>query len=320
LTLAGALAVLITIACASTTASLATTPAVTPSVPPAATSTPVDVVTLAPTGPGSPSETTPDRPFGARTKDSGCTPHDGLPDSACTPGAVFPDVTADQICKPGYSSSVRNVPSEVSRSVYAEYGIVEHSAGEYEVDHLVPLEIGGSNDIANLWPEAAAPRPGFHEKDQVENYLHDQVCSGRMSLADAQRTAATDWLAGYDQMQQTSPRRRPTSAPATSGGQPTPNQGQSGQSGAAEIVSVTGAAPGGRASVTAQAPPGSTCSLAYTTPAGTSSRAQGLGTKTADASGTVSWSWEIGPSTRPGTGTVVVNCDGADVRSSIAIG
>ena len=49
--------------------------------------------------------------------------------------------------------------------VYAEYGIVSHTTGEYEVDHFVPLELGGSNDISNLFPEAASPKPGFHEKD-----------------------------------------------------------------------------------------------------------------------------------------------------------
>ena len=49
----------------------------------------------------------------------------------------------------------------MSREVYREYGIVERTTGEYEVDHLVALEDGGSNDIANLWPEAAEPRPGI---------------------------------------------------------------------------------------------------------------------------------------------------------------
>jgi quercetin dioxygenase-like cupin family protein len=67
--------------------------------------------------------------------------------------------------------------------VYAEYGIAERSLGDYEVDHLVPLELGGSNDVANLWPEAAAPPPGFHEKDLVENSLHDRVCAGSISAA-----------------------------------------------------------------------------------------------------------------------------------------
>ncbi len=148
---------------------------------------PAPPTTIPPTpGPGT--------PLGQRTKTSGCVSSNGLPDSACTPGAIFPDATVDQICTPGYSSSVRNVPPEEKDQVYSEYGIASHSPGEYEVDHLVSLELGGSNDIANLWPEPADPRPGFHEKDQVENYLHDQVCSGKISLQQAQTEIATDWL------------------------------------------------------------------------------------------------------------------------------
>jgi hypothetical protein len=159
-----------------------------------------------------------------------------LPDSACTPGAIFPDATTEEICKPGYSSSVRNVPAEVGRAVYAEYGIVERSSGQYEVDHLVPLEIGGSNDIANLWPEAAGPPPGFHEKDRVENYLHDQVCAGHMQLTDAQRLAATDWLAVYESLPATPlPAKRTTSVPKV---EPTTAQPVSRPSGATKILSA----------------------------------------------------------------------------------
>ena len=71
----------------------------------------------------------------------------------------------------------------------------------FEVDHLIPLELGGDNSIANLWPEAAEPTPGFHEKDRVENYLHRRVCEGAMSLADAQRQVATDWVRVWRQME-----------------------------------------------------------------------------------------------------------------------
>ncbi len=131
--------------------------------------------------------------IGHQTKTSGCVSNDGLPDSACTPGAIFPDATKDKICVPGYSSSVRNVPSAEKDQVYAEYGVASHEPGQYEVDHLISLELGGSNDIANLWPEPASPTPGFHEKDKVENYLHDQVCSGAMSLQQAQVAIATNW-------------------------------------------------------------------------------------------------------------------------------
>ena len=139
--------------------------------------------------------------FGVQTKTSGCQASGGLPDGACTPGAIISTATVSQICTSGYASSVRNVPTSEKNQAYAEYGIASHYAGQYEVDHLVSLELGGSNDIANLWPEAASPTPGFHQKDQVENYLHSQVCSGAIDLAKAQLEIATNWLAVYSQMQ-----------------------------------------------------------------------------------------------------------------------
>src|SRR5690348_3493353 len=138
--------------------------------------------------------------WGVQTKTSGCVAQGALQDMACTPGALLSTGTKDAICQSGYASSVRNVPTSEKSQVYAEYGIAHHVAGQYEVDHLVSLELGGSNEIANLWPEAASPKPGFHEKDMVENYLHNQVCSGAISLKDAQIEIATNWLQAYNQM------------------------------------------------------------------------------------------------------------------------
>ncbi len=141
--------------------------------------------------------------WGVRSKTSGCVyVGDGkLPDPACTPGDLMkPLVTKADICTSGYSSSVRDVPQSVKDKVYAEYGITKHTSGQYEVDHFVSLELGGSNDISNLFPEPASPKPGFHEKDKVENYLHDQVCSGAMTLQTAQIAIATNWLDVYDSM------------------------------------------------------------------------------------------------------------------------
>lgn len=138
--------------------------------------------------------------WGVQTKTSGCSAHGGLQDAECTPGAILPNVTKTQVCTSGYAKSVRNVPQSEKNQVYAEYGIATHTAGEYEVDHLVSLELGGSNDISNLWPEAASPKPGFHEKDKVENYLNSQVCSGAISLQEAQIEIATNWLDVYNRM------------------------------------------------------------------------------------------------------------------------
>jgi len=135
--------------------------------------------------------------LGQQTKTTDCVAQNGMPDTSCTPGAIFPSVTVQQICTKGYSSSVRNVSTTTKNDVYAAYGIYSHTTGEYEVDHLISLELGGSNDVANLWPEAASPTPGFHEKDLVENYLHDMVCQGKISLPTAQDEIAHNWLKVY---------------------------------------------------------------------------------------------------------------------------
>lgn len=139
--------------------------------------------------------------LGARTKTGGCIARGALPDADCTPGTIIPTATKEQICVPGYSKTVRSVSAATKQQVFEEYGIATHTPGEYEVDHLVSLELGGSNDIANLWPESADPPPGFHEKDVVENQLHDQICSGKISLSEAQQQISANWLDAYHAMQ-----------------------------------------------------------------------------------------------------------------------
>lgn len=153
-----------------------------------------------PASPSAPVTQSQPQTLGQQTQTSNCQVQGALPDKNCTPGAVFPDVTAAQVCASGYSRSVRNISTQTKDQVFAEYGITSHSAGQYEVDHLISLELGGSNNIVNLWPEAADPRPGFHEKDQVENYLHNQVCSGALPLAQAQQEISTNWLQIYQSM------------------------------------------------------------------------------------------------------------------------
>lgn len=139
--------------------------------------------------------------LGTRGKAVACKVNGALPDPACTPGAVFAGVTAAQICTSGYAQNVRAVTAKTKKQVYAEYGFAyPQAAGAFEADHQIPLELGGSNDIANLWPEAAEPVPGFREKDLVENYLHDEVCAGNINLQAAQELIADNWLAVYNSL------------------------------------------------------------------------------------------------------------------------
>jgi hypothetical protein len=120
---------------------------------------------------------------------------ESLPDPACTPGGIDPAVTqadiATTICRSGYTATVRPPASDTGRwkiRTYVFYGSDTGTRGEY--DHLVPLELGGSNTTSNLWIEPGSiPNP----KDKVENHLHDQVCAGEISLAAAQRAIATNW-------------------------------------------------------------------------------------------------------------------------------
>jgi hypothetical protein len=256
--------------------------------------------------------------------DAAAATHVALPDAALTPGDVLP-VGTDQICTSGYSSRVRNVSVATKDAVYAEYHIVTHTTGQYEVDHLIPLELGGSNDVRNLWPEPADPRPGFHEKDMLENKLHALACAGSLDLGTAQHAIATNWWAAYVQYElggsapeASQPAAPPpdTSAPPP----PPPNNPPAPAVSGVTFVSVVGAAPGGGASATVQTSAGASCSISYMTPAGTKSAAQGLSTKTAGADGTVSWTWNIGGSTKPGRGTVTVTCGGASASAPITIG
>ncbi len=125
-----------------------------------------------------------------------------LPDPKLTPGDVFPDVNAAQVCVRGYSQSARNVPLEVKNAVYRKYHRRRERGVCCEIDHLVPLSLGGTNDIRNLWPQ---PSVQARQKDDLETALHWAVCDSRMPLSEAQdcirnnwydcrnRCAATDW-------------------------------------------------------------------------------------------------------------------------------
>jgi hypothetical protein len=127
-----------------------------------------------------------------------CHAGDGgkLPDHRCTPGSIDPAVNQNDIrstiCKSGWTATVRPPESQTEhakyRVAYPAYHI--RSGTVSELDHLVPLELGGSNDITNLWPEAGKiPNP----KDSVENALKRAVCSGKVSLAAAQNAIAANW-------------------------------------------------------------------------------------------------------------------------------
>jgi len=108
-----------------------------------------------------------------------------------TPGVASPDVTQDSIdqtiCRQGWTKTVRP-PTDYTNALKVAGMETYHRGGEpsdYQEDHLISLELGGHpTDPRNLWPE---PIDRAVEVDDVENQLNEQVCSGELTLKEAQR-------------------------------------------------------------------------------------------------------------------------------------
>ena len=188
---------------------------------------------------------------------------DQFPDRNCTPGSVDPAVTQanihQTICVTGYTATVR--PPEIQTEAfkfgraYPAYGVVHGT--RTELDHFIPLELGGSNDAQNLWPEPETSIP--NAKDYVENAARDAVCSGRMKLATAQNAMAMNWVQLGQQLgvTQTSKSGAP---PATHG--PTAHQIHAARVAASARAAASRAAvppPGTHAATSPAAPPAVSC-------------------------------------------------------------
>jgi hypothetical protein len=108
-----------------------------------------------------------------------------------TPGVLNPSVTqatiAATICRTGWTRTVRppvSYTNDLKRKGLRHYRL-RGPPSAYQEDHLISLELGGDpTDPRNLWPE---PYPRAAEVDRVENELNHLVCTGRLSLAEAQR-------------------------------------------------------------------------------------------------------------------------------------
>ena len=134
-----------------------------------------------------------------------------VPDPRCTPGGINPTVTAQVLEESGWKTRcIRDCESSESEkhAAYSWYGMIppRRNSGENEIcelDHLVPLELGGADGLGNIWPEcgpdtATLEDRYFKKKDRVEDFLAEEVRAGRMSLEDAQRGIALDWTQYLD--------------------------------------------------------------------------------------------------------------------------
>jgi len=122
---------------------------------------------------------------------------ESLPNASLTPGLTR-SVALAELCVADHDEVVRNVPSHLRKRVFREYGIAGAADTDYEVDYLITPGLGGADDIRNLWPEPHYNTPwNSYVKDQLEDHLHQMVCSGEISLAAAQKDIAHDWISAY---------------------------------------------------------------------------------------------------------------------------
>jgi len=129
-----------------------------------------------------------------------------VPDLTITPGVVA-ITDMETVCNTSWGKDKRHVTAAMKRQVFAAYGLKGNTdkactrdkhGRRCEIDHLISRELGGADEVDNLWPQPYGSKPwNAVMKDRVENRLHRDVCSGVISLAHAQNEIRLDWRIPY---------------------------------------------------------------------------------------------------------------------------
>ena len=120
-----------------------------------------------------------------------------VPDRRLTPGATRP-VSMGDVCSMPHEEVVRGVSGDLREQVFREYGIANPRLQDYEIDYLIAPGLGGTEDIRNLWPEPSVSATwNAHDKDALEERLHQMVCAGDIDLPSAQKAIASNWISAY---------------------------------------------------------------------------------------------------------------------------
>ncbi len=129
-----------------------------------------------------------------------------LPDPELTPGVSNPNVTQSNIgqtiCVSGYTKTIRPsvaITNKIKMRLMHAYGLDGQSPSNFELDHSVPLEIGGNPQAdGNLWPQSWTGKCNARQKDRLETKLKRLICSQKITLAQAQSEISENWITAYD--------------------------------------------------------------------------------------------------------------------------
>ena len=121
-----------------------------------------------------------------------------VPDPVLTPGQAR-TANIGEVCSTS-TRELRHWSRERDDHIMREYGLPAGTHPQYEVDHLVPLCLGGSDSDSNLWPEprrSIEPTWNAERKDELEARMCSLVCSGQLDVVEAQRTITEDWTEAF---------------------------------------------------------------------------------------------------------------------------
>jgi len=142
-----------------------------------------------------------------------------VPNPKLTPGATR-QVAYEEICPAQDNDKDPAVPTSLQQAVFKEYGVRRIArTREFQVDYLVNPQLGGTGEIRNLWPQPYGPTLwNAHAKDDLEDRLHQMVCSREIGIQEAQHELATNWIAAYKKYFHTqTPLRREATLAAVNG-------------------------------------------------------------------------------------------------------
>ena len=115
-------------------------------------------------------------------------------DQELFPTKPDPDVTVGDYCDEqdpdfvGYRYEdkvpycIRKVSRHRKTRVYNQYHVPEDCRVEYTVDHYIPLFMGGSNEVANLWPEHRRVKA---TRQNLEQQLYLELRNGHITQSRA---------------------------------------------------------------------------------------------------------------------------------------
>jgi hypothetical protein len=121
-----------------------------------------------------------------------------MPMPAATPGRALA-LTKEAVC--AARPAELRISFQTLGKLMLVYNVKRDDLGNYQIDRLIPVELGGTNDEENLWLQPYVPYGiGAKQKDQLEVLLKEMVCKGSITVADAQKGIASDWFLLYKQL------------------------------------------------------------------------------------------------------------------------